>query len=245
MGGPNVIEAALQVAATTTGRLHIFRILLEEGASNRARALAMEGRDAGLPVSNAGPGECDHLAGVRCQGIAAEIRFSYSEFEEVLEKDPQLIVFLDEILDPHNLGAILRSAEAAGAGAVVIPARRAAQMNATVMRVSAGAGAFLPLCRVSNLVRAMESASSAGYRLLGLHHEGEEVLNSDLAAPHLLTGLVVGGEGDGLRRLVRERCDSLVRIEMRGHVESLNASVAAAVAVFTLMTGAVDTPHQG
>jgi 23S rRNA (guanosine2251-2'-O)-methyltransferase len=245
VGGPNVIESALEVAANSTGRLHIFRVLLEDGAGTRARAIAERASELGLPVSSAGVGECDHLAGVRCQGIAAEMRFAYSEFEDVLEAEPQMIVFLDEILDPHNLGAILRSAEAAGADAVVIPSRRAAQMNATVMRVSAGAAAFLPLCRVNNLVRAMEKASSAGFRLLGLHHQGEAVLNPELGRTPQPTGLVLGGESDGLRRLVRERCDSLVRIEMRGRVESLNASVAAGVAVFTLMAGAVDTPRRG
>jgi 23S rRNA (guanosine2251-2'-O)-methyltransferase len=230
IGGPNVIEAAL-AAGATGGRIGVFRIFLEEGAPPRARALAAAAREAGVAISTAGRSECDTLAGIRCQGIAAEVRFAYADLDDTLADAPRLLVFLDEIADPHNLGAIIRTAEAAGAGAVVIPARRAAQVNATVMRVSAGAAVFLPICRVTNLVRGLAMARDAGYRALGLDGESPRLLAEGLAGARSLA-LVVGSEGEGLRRLVRETCDELVRIPMHGRVESLNASVAAGVALF-------------
>lgn len=245
IGGPNVVEAAL---ADPSGgaRIGVFRVFLEESAPPRARELAAAARAAGLPVSSAGKGECDLLAGVRCQGIAAEVRFGYADLDDILAENPQLIVFLDEIADPHNLGAIIRSAEAAGAAAVVLPARRAAQMSATVMRVSAGAAVFLPVCRVTNLVRALVMARDAGLQTLGLDQAGSSSLADAIDASRPL-GLVVGSEGEGLRRLVRENCEKLVQIPMQGRVESLNASVATGVAVFTARAAfeRVDTTRKG
>jgi 23S rRNA (guanosine2251-2'-O)-methyltransferase len=233
IGGPNAVEAALS-GQSQGGQTGVFRVFLESGAPTRAQALATAAREAGIPVSSAGKGECDVMTGVRCQGIAAEIRFGYADLDDILAASPRLILFLDEIADPHNLGAIIRSAEAAGASAVVIPARRAAQVNATVMRVSAGAAVFLPVCRVTNLVRALSMARSSGFRALGLDQEGSRSLADALDVREPIA-LVIGSEGEGIRRLVRETCDELVGIPMRGRVESLNASVAAGVAVFTAL----------
>jgi len=187
-----------------------------------------------------GKGECDRMAGARCQGVAAEVAYAYADLEAVLDR-PGLIVFLDGVADPHNLGAILRTAEAAGASAVVIPERRAAQVNGTVMRVSAGAAVFLPVARVTNLVRSLQQARDAGFWIIGLAADATTPVpraGDDPRAGDRL-GLVVGGEGEGMHRLVTEHCDELACLPMRGRVESLNASVAAGLAIYRLLDGSL------
>jgi 23S rRNA (guanosine2251-2'-O)-methyltransferase len=179
------------------------------------------------------------VAGARCQGIAAEVAYAYADLDDLVARDG-LLVFLDGIADPHNLGAILRTAEAAGAIGLVIPERRAAQITATVMRVSAGAAIYLPVARVTNLVRSMQVAREAGFWILGLAASGERVLPRGKGEDPRLgdkVGLVIGGEGEGLHRLAAENCDDLVRLPMRGRVESLNASVAAALAIYRVLEG--------
>jgi len=147
---------------------------------------------------------------------------------------PPLLVAVDGVTDPHNLGSIARTAEAVGAHGLVLPDRRSAAITPTVEKAAAGALAHLPVAGVTNLVRTLEELGRAGVWSLGL----------DGDSPHLLEGhplasgpavLVVGAEGGGLGRLVRERCDALVSLPMRGHVGSLNASVAAGVALYTLL----------
>jgi 23S rRNA (guanosine2251-2'-O)-methyltransferase len=186
------------------------------------------------------------MAGARCQGVAAEIAYAYADLDDILAR-PGLVVFLDSIADPHNLGAVLRTAEAAGASAAVIPERRAAQVNATVMRVSAGAAVFLPVARVTNLGRSLQRAKEAGFWILGLDAEGTAVVPRAGDDPRTgdRIGLVIGAEGEGMHRLVAEHCDELARLPMRGRVESLNASVAAGLAIYRLLDGDLfgkDTP---
>jgi len=256
VAGPNAVEAVLETAqrrvqgakgdrdskrapATIAG---VHRVFLEDTAGGRSQRLAQRAHDLQIAVSMLGKGECDRMAGARCQGVAAEVAYAYAELETVLE-EPGLIVFLDHVADPHNLGAILRTAEAAGASALVIPERRAAQVNGTVMRVSAGAAVFLPVARVTNIVRSIQRAKEAGFWVLGLAAEGKAVVpragTTDDPRARDRLGLVVGGEGEGLHRLVTEQCDELVRLPMRGQVESLNASVAAGLAIYRLLDGAL------
>src|SRR5246500_2335515 len=141
-----------------------------------------------------------------------------------------LIVLLDGVEDPHNLGAIIRTALAAGAHGVVIPERRAAGLTDTVARASAGALAHLPVARVKNLVRAMEEMKEAGYWLVGLDERaGKNYTEVDFKGA---VGIVLGGEGEGLHELTRKRCDFLVSIPTTGPVRSLNVSVAAGVVLF-------------
>ena len=230
VGGPHAVSAAVEGA----GRLR--RVMVEEGASRRIRTLAARARELGVPVSEAARGECDRLAGSRSQGVAAEIDYAYASFDAVVE-DPnpgRLLVFLDAISDPHNLGAIIRTAEAAASSAVVLPARRSVGVTAAVVRASAGAALWLPVCRVGNLARALDKARQAGYWVLGLDQDGP----GELRRPaHDRVALVVGSEGEGLGRLVSERCDELVHIPMAGRTASLNASVAAALAIYRLREG--------
>jgi len=209
-------------------------------APRRAHELAEEARHHGVPVSSVGEAECDRLCGgVRSQGIAASTRFAYAEHSTVLGRmgNGGLIVYLDGITDPHNLGAILRTAAAAGVAGVVIPGRRSAAVTAAVVRVSAGAALAVPVVRVGNLVQALTEAKRAGVWLVGLDHRADRLISQ--AVPSMPHGLVVGGEGEGLHRLAAETCHEVARLPMVGAVESLNASVAAALAIYRLREGAL------
>lgn len=141
-----------------------------------------------------------------------------------------LLLILDGVTDPHNLGACLRTADAAGAHAVLIPKDRAAAVGGVVRKVAAGAAEFVPVASVTNLARAIDMLKQHGIWVVGTDEEAPQTLYSaDLKRP---LALVLGAEGTGMRRLTRERCDFLVRIPMAGHVQSLNVSVAAGVALF-------------
>lgn len=143
---------------------------------------------------------------------------------------PPLILVLDSITDPHNLGACLRSADAAGAHAVVVPKDRSAGLTDTVRHVAVGAAEHIPFVAVTNLARTLDLLKEAGLWIVGTTHETERVIyDLDLTTP---LALVMGSEGRGLRRLVAEKCDFLAKIPMAGHVENLNVSVAAGICLF-------------
>lgn len=188
------------------------------------------------------PQDLELLArGERHQGVVAiGGSYSYLSFEELLEKLPAeraLVVALDEITDPHNFGAIVRSAVAFGAHGILTLKHRAAPVTPVVVRASAGATEHARIARVANLVQALDALRDRDFSIIGLAVEGAQDL------PKLRTSggsrvLVVGSEGRGLRRLVREHCTELVRIPMSGPIESLNASVAAAIALYALTSSA-------
>jgi 23S rRNA (guanosine2251-2'-O)-methyltransferase len=170
------------------------------------------------------------------QGIALEVApYDYAHPDDLLARvlegpDPALIVALDSVTDPHNLGAVVRSAAAFGAHGVLLPERRSVGVTPSAWKASAGALARVPIARATNLVRTLTSYAEAGLMIAGLDGQGE----IDLDALELATGplvVVVGAEGKGLSRLVREKCDLTVRIPLAGPVESLNASVAAGIAL--------------
>ncbi len=170
------------------------------------------------------------------QGLAARISLpDYVEVAEILARaasrsEPPLIAILDCVQDPHNFGAILRSADGAGVHGVIIPKDNAAPMTAAVFKASAGAAAHVAVARVTNLSRTMDELKEQGIWFAGADEEGEKLYTElDLKGP---TGLVLGSEGKGLRRLVREQCDFVARIPLRGKVSSLNVSVTAAVLFF-------------
>lgn len=180
--------------------------------------------------------ELDHLApNARHQGVVARARQSQAATEQDLDRlldavTRPLLLVLDGVQDPHNLGACLRTADAAGVHAVIVPADRAVGLTATARKVASGAAESVPLVQVTNLARTMERLKKRGIWFAGLAGEGEQsVYDLDCSVP---LGLVLGAEGGGLRRLTRERCDWLVQIPMAGQVESLNVSVAAGVALF-------------
>jgi 23S rRNA (guanosine2251-2'-O)-methyltransferase len=180
----------------------------------------------------------DRMGGeVNHQGLAAEVSgYPYSDLPVLLDvasmrNEPPLLLLLDHLQDPQNLGSLLRSAEATGLHGVLIPRRRAAGVTPAVVRASAGAAEHVHIVQVTNVVRAMEWLKAYGVWLAGLDAVPDAQLytDADLSGP---LGLVVGSEGAGLSRLVREICDFLVRIPMQGQVGSLNAAVAGAVVLY-------------
>jgi len=214
-----------------------------EGAERDARLRDIFAHAAAhsLPLLTVTRGELDRLTGGAVhQGVALQLTaYDYADADDLLaqalldEAHEALLVGLDGITDPHNLGAIVRSAAAFGAHGVVIPSRRSASMTAAAWKASAGAAARTPVAKTGNLNQFAERAARAGYTVVGLAGEGEVDLD---AAPGLTEPLLllVGSEGDGLSRLARERCDALLRIPIASGVESLNASVAAAVALYEI-----------
>lgn len=170
------------------------------------------------------------------QGVVAEVSpsqlWSENALDELLEKLPAvpLLLALDGVTDPHNLGACLRTAEAAGVQAVIVPKDRSATLNATVRKVACGAAELLPLVAVTNLARSLDRLRQRGLWVVGTAGEAEqELYQQDLTSPSVL---VMGAEGRGMRRLTRERCDFLVRLPMAGAIGSLNVSVATGVCLF-------------
>ena len=229
--GINPVEGAL---ANDPSRVR--EILVEQGTHNpRITALADEARRLGVRVHSRPRAMLDKVSGhARHQGVAAnyEVPAAKSEHDlaDLLETDNALFLVLDGVTDPHNLGACLRSAAAAGTTAVVVPKDRAVGITPVVRRASAGAVDRVPLIEVTNLARALRDMKDAGVWLTGLAGEAEASLyDVDLKGK---TALVMGGEGEGMRRLTREACDHLARIPMPGSMESLNVSVATGVALF-------------
>jgi 23S rRNA (guanosine2251-2'-O)-methyltransferase len=192
-------------------------------------------KEAGIPFDVQERSLLDRAAGPQHQGVIAYMAArAYASYEEALiGLDPRaaFLVFLDGIQDPHNLGAIIRSAHAVGADAVVVQERGAAGLTGAAARASAGAVEHLPVCRVNNLGRALALAKESGLWITGLAPDGERSFTEvDFRGP---CGLVVGGEGAGLRRLVREGCDFVVQIPMgRAQIGSFNASVAAGLVLY-------------
>jgi 23S rRNA (guanosine2251-2'-O)-methyltransferase len=188
---------------------------------------------AGIPVRMVPRAEVDRLAGgANHQGVAAVTgRFRYTPLEKLLVGASPALLFLDGLTDPHNLGSLLRSADSAGFNGVVVPSHRSVGVTGAVRRVSAGAAEIMPVARVKNLAQAVDDARKAGLWILGLDAKAEQDLWScDLTEPPL--GLVLGSEDRGMSRIVRERCDGLVRIPQSGRIGSLNVAVAGAIAMF-------------
>ncbi|MDE6516989.1 MAG: 23S rRNA (guanosine(2251)-2'-O)-methyltransferase RlmB [Acetatifactor sp.] len=169
--------------------------------------------------------------------IAVAGAYEYVEVEEILaaaqaKGEPPFLFLLDNIEDPHNLGAIIRTANLAGAHGVIIPKNRAAGLTATVARTSAGALNYTPVARVTNLAKTIEELKKAGIWFVCADMAGTRMYDLDLKGP---IGLVIGSEGEGVGRLVREKCDMIAAIPMKGDIDSLNASVAAGVLAYEIV----------
>jgi 23S rRNA (guanosine2251-2'-O)-methyltransferase len=222
------------------GRRQVFRLLLAGGLKHTGilgEILALA-RQAGVPAQEVDRRELDRLGEeVNHQGLAAEVStYPYAELPDLIyaareADEPPFLLLLDHLQDPQNLGSLLRSAEAAGVHGVVIPGRRAACVTPAVVRASAGAAEHVQVALVTNLVRAMKSLQREGLWLAGLEADPMALLHTqaDLSGP---LGLVVGSEGQGLGRLVRETCDFVVCLPLYGQVDSLNAAVAGAIALY-------------
>ena len=214
---------------------HARRVMVSARDERRVREALDAARRAGLAVERVPVEELDRLTqhGVH-QGIAAEIvapgRYSVAELVQAARSEPALIVVLDGVEDPHNVGAILRSADAAGAHGVVRQTRHAARLDGIAAKASAGAVAYVRIADVVNIARAIDELKDLGVWTVGLDAEATESHDAvDFTVP---TAIVVGAEGSGLRRLVREHCNRLAAIPLHGHVESLNVSVATGIVLF-------------
>ncbi|MEM1412709.1 MAG: 23S rRNA (guanosine(2251)-2'-O)-methyltransferase RlmB [Pseudomonadota bacterium] len=233
VAGINPVIAALSAKATDIERI----LVVEDTQNQRVRDIELMARDAGITVVAARRDQLDELTGLeRHQDVVAELGGQVSLDEAGLESllegldEAPLLLVLDGVTDPHNLGACLRTAEAAGVHAVIVPKDRAAGLTPAARKASAGASEVLPLVQVTNLARTLRTLKDRGIWLYGTTGRADNDLYAqDLKGP---LALVMGSEGDGLRRLTAETCDFLVSIPLVGAIESLNVSVATGVCLF-------------
>jgi 23S rRNA (guanosine2251-2'-O)-methyltransferase len=231
--GRNPVVEALRAGVPATALYVALGLDLDDRVTEALRRAG----DRGVPILEVGRAELDRMtSGALHQGIGLQVPpFEYAHADDLLARvqhatRPALVVALDGVTDPRNLGAVVRSAAAFGADGVLLPERRSATMTATAWRASAGTAARLPVARVTNLVRTLRAYQQAGLFVVGLDADGELTLDDLETAVDPLV-IVVGSEGRGLSRLVSATCDLTVAIPMTGPAESLNASVAAAVAL--------------
>jgi 23S rRNA (guanosine2251-2'-O)-methyltransferase len=232
---PNIYGILPVLEALRARARRIEKILIAEGAkTDRLRDIFDAARRAGVVIRREPRVALDRMTGnASHQGVVAIIAAaSYADEEELLAQvsNETLLVLLDGIEDPRNLGAIIRTAECAGASAVIIPDRRAAHITDTVVKTAAGATEYLPVACVKNLAAFIEQLKKRNVWVVGV--EGDAKIAYTAYDYSGATALVFGSEGKGLHRLVRERCDALVSIPMRGRISSLNVSVAVGVTLF-------------
>ena len=203
------------------------------------RTIAREARKTDTIINYVSKERLDQLSETRAhQGVIAQVAaYEYSTVEEILARaeekgEPPFLILLDNVEDPHNLGAIIRTANQAGAHGVIIPKRRAVGLTATVARTSAGALNYTPVAKVTNLVKTMEDLKKKGLWFVCADMDGDVMYDVNMKGP---IGLVIGNEGEGVGRLVKDTCDFTARIPMKGDIDSLNASVAAGVLAYEIV----------
>ena len=228
------------VTGLLAGPRKVFRLYLIQGLNPATeRELSDLAQSKGIPVETVSRQWLDNLAGgVAHQGVMAEAEpVAYLELDELLALVPAdatpLLVALDQVQDPHNLGAVIRTAAAAGAHGLIIPERRSASLSPGTLKAAAGVADWFPVARVVNLARALDELKERGLWVVGADGAAAQTYwQVDLARPLVL---VIGGEDRGLGRLVREKCDMLARLPMQPAVPSLNASVAAAIMLYEVV----------
>lgn len=235
IAGKHSVLEALRAGRT------IHKIWIAEGAQKHyIGPVIAEAKPLGIIIQTVDKRKLDQMAGgMQHQGVVAQAAaYAYAELEDILAAAQQegqmpFLLLLDEIEDPHNLGSILRTAECTGVHGVVIPKRRSAGLTATVSRTSAGAMEHIPVAKVSNLAQTIDLLKERGIWVAGAAGEAKQnVFQSDLCIP---LALVIGNEGKGMGRLIREKCDFLVKLPMLGSINSLNASVAASVLMYEVV----------
>ncbi len=230
--GRNPVMEALK-----SGR-EIDKILIAKGTEGGSLIKIIgKAKDRGIPIQYVERQKLNEISESNAhQGIIATVAaYEYSDLEDILDrakqrgKDP-FILILDEIMDPHNLGSIMRTADAVGVDGIIIPKRRSVGLTATVAKSSAGAIEYVPVTKVSNIAQTIDRIKEKGIWVAGADMSGaKEHYNTDLNGS---LALVIGNEGQGISRLIKEKCDFLVKLPMAGQVSSLNASVAAAVLMY-------------
>ena len=230
--GRNAVTEALSAGRT------IDKLFVADGDTDRALArICAMAKQAGAVVVPTDRRKLDYMSATGAhQGVIAMVAaHDYASIDDILKKaqdagEPPLIVICDELSDPHNLGAIIRTAECAGAHGIIIPKRRSVGLTAVVGKASAGALEYMPVARVSNITAAIDTLKKAGVWVYGTAAEGDTTLyRADLKSA---AAIVIGNEGEGMSRLVSERCDFKVSIPMKGSISSLNASAAAAIMLY-------------
>ncbi|NMD37528.1 MAG: 23S rRNA (guanosine(2251)-2'-O)-methyltransferase RlmB [Christensenellaceae bacterium] len=232
--GRNPIREALK-----SGR-DIEKILVQKGEiSGSAREIIAKAREQKIIVQEVEKIRLDNVA-PNHQGLVAFVSaYEYHDIDDILELaktrgEEPFIIMLDGITDPHNLGAIIRSAECAGAHGIIIPSRRSAGLTATAVKASSGAVEHIHVAKVTNLVSTIQSLKKEGLWVYAADMEGEDYREVDFSGPVVL---VIGAEGEGISKLVLENCDKKVSIPLKGQIQSLNASVAAGILMFEVMKG--------
>ncbi len=232
--GRNPVSEALR-----SGRA-IDRILVAKGEKNgSAVAILAKAKKKKIPIKEVDSRKLDYISGgVNHQGIIAYCAVKqYAEVDDIFKlaeerKESPFIIVLDEIEDPHNLGAIIRTAECTGAHGIIIPKRRSAALSYATGKASAGAVEYVPVARVTNISNTIEELKKRGVWVYGADMNGTDYTKCDFRGA---TALVIGNEGKGISRLVREKCDEIVSLPMKGKIKSLNASVAAGVLMYAVI----------
>ena len=234
--GLEVVAGRNPVVEVLSGERDVERVFIADGSEGSVSKIVALAREKGVIVDFVPKEKIDAMApGVKHQGVVAKVsEYKYAEMDDVFAKaeasgeDP-FIIILDEITDPHNLGAIIRTAECAGAHGVIIPKRRAASLTQTVALSAAGAIENMPVVQVTNLGRAIEDLKDKGIWVGAADMDGQTYYEANLTGP---IAIVIGNEGKGVGRLVKEKCDFVLSIPMYGKINSLNASNAAAVLMY-------------
>ncbi len=230
--GRNALTEALKSGRT------IDKVFVAAGDTDKALArLSAQAKEAGAVVVSTDRRKLDQMSPTGAhQGIMAQVAaHDYATVDEILQKAAEkgealLLVLCDELTDPHNLGAIMRTAECAGAHGVIIPKRRSVGLTAVVSKTSAGAVEYMPVARISNMASTIRDLKKQGVWVFGTAADGAvDLYHADLKGP---CAIVIGNEGEGMSRLVAESCDVLVRIPMKGQISSLNASAAASILLY-------------
>ncbi len=225
--------------AIKSGR-EIDKIMVKKGEiEGSLRPIIKKARDMGIPVIETDKNKLDQLAdGGNHQGVIALVAaHDYASLEDIFKKaeekgEPPFIVILDKITDPHNFGSIIRTANCAGVHGIIIPKRGSVGLNEVVAKTSAGAIEYVPVCKVTNIAQTIDTLKDRGVWVAGAEAGGDTMYKTDLKGS---MALVIGSEGEGISRLVKEKCDFLVEIPMFGDVNSLNASVAGAILMYEIV----------
>ena len=234
VAGRNAVMEALK------GSRSVNKLMIANGSTEGSiKEIIAVAKDKGVNIQYWDRSKLDSIArGIRHQGVLARVApVQYAELEDIFQvakdrNEPPFIVLLDELEDPHNLGAILRTADAAGVHGVLIPKHRSCPLSATVAKTSAGAVEHVPVARVGNLVQTIKKLKQEGLWVAAADMDGKDYYDTDLTGPLLL---IIGSEGQGVGRLVKEQCDFVVRIPMVGKINSLNASVAGSILMYEAM----------
>ena len=234
VAGRNAVMEALK------GSRSVNKLMIANGSTEGSiKEIIAVAKEKGVNIQYCDRSKLDSIArGIRHQGVLSQVApVQYAELEDILQvakdrNEPPFIVLLDELEDPHNLGAILRTADAAGVHGVLIPKHRSCPLSATVAKTSAGAVEHVPVARVGNLVQTIKKLKQEGLWVAAADMDGKDYYDTDLTGPLLL---IIGSEGQGVGRLVKEQCDFVVRIPMVGKINSLNASVAGSILMYEAM----------